>query len=111
MTELVLIPVADGVRLSIFAKPSAKTTEIRGVRDGALEIAIAAAPRDGAANEALVRFVADVFGLRARDVVLLAGTTGRRKRVELHGTNVDTVRGVLASLERFEDPFASKGGH
>jgi uncharacterized protein (TIGR00251 family) len=95
LADVSLLVVAGGVRLAIYAKPRAKVTAIRGVRDGALEIALAAPPVDGAANEELVRFLADVVGVTKRDVVLLAGASGRQKRVELRGVGVDDVRAAL----------------
>lgn len=94
-TDVSLLAVAGGVRVAIHAKPRAKATALRGVRDGALEVAIAAPPVDGAANEELVRFFADLLGLPKRDVVLLAGENGRHKRVELRGVGVDDVRAAL----------------
>lgn len=96
ITDVVLVAVTGGVRLAIFAKPGARATAIRGARDGALELALAAPPVDGAANDELVRFLAEVTGVTKRDVVLLAGESGRQKRVELRGVGVDEVRAALA---------------
>ena len=98
--EIALVAVTGGVRLAIFAKPRAKATEIRGVRDGAVEIALAAAPVDGAANEELIRFLAEVMGVPKRDVVLLAGEGGKQKRVEVRGVSIDEARAMLRSRSR-----------
>lgn len=46
---------------------------------------LAAAPVDGAANEALVALVAKAFGVAKRDVTLRAGHTARLKRLEIAG--------------------------
>jgi len=44
-----------------------------------------------------VRFLAEVLGVPRRDVVLLAGESGKRKRVEVRGVSVDTLLGAFAS--------------
>ena len=46
---------------------------------------LAAAPVDGAANAALIVLVAKAFGIPRRDVALIAGETGRLKRLRLTG--------------------------
>lgn len=72
-------------RLEIHAKPRAKKSELRGVREGALDVALAAPPVDGAANEELVRFLAEALGLPKRSVRLLRGESSRTKLVEIVG--------------------------
>ena len=44
-----------------------------------------APPEDGKANAAVVRLLADVLGLRPRDVEIVAGHTSRDKTVALTG--------------------------
>ncbi len=46
---------------------------------------IAAAPSDGAANDALVRLVAKALGVPRRDVTLASGATARLKRLHISG--------------------------
>ena len=46
---------------------------------------IAAPPVDGAANAALVALVAKAFGVPKRDVTIVAGETGRLKRLAIAG--------------------------
>lgn len=74
---------AGGFVLQIAAQPNARTTEVVGVHDGALKIKVASPPVDGAANEALVAFLASTLGLKQRDIRLVRGESGRRKTVEL----------------------------
>ena len=64
-------------------QPGAKRTEIAGSHGDALKIRLAAPPVDGRANEALLAFLAEAFGVPARQVTLLSGATGRRKRVRI----------------------------
>jgi uncharacterized protein (TIGR00251 family) len=50
-----------------------------------LKIKVAAPPVEGAANEELVRFLAQALGLKRRDVEIVAGRSARTKRVRLSG--------------------------
>jgi uncharacterized protein YggU (UPF0235/DUF167 family) len=55
------------------------------VSDGALRARVAAPPVDGAANDALVRLIADELALPRARVRLIAGASGRRKVIEIDG--------------------------
>lgn len=89
----------DGVTITVRAKPRASKSRVVGVRDGALEVAVAAAPVDGAANEELVRTLAAYFGLRAGQVSIVQGASGKNKTVCLAGSALGPVLARLAALE------------
>ena len=61
----------------------------------AVKIRLAAPPVDGAANTALVAFLAERLGLPRTSVTVVAGATGRRKRVRIAGLSLDQVLGAL----------------
>lgn len=65
--------------------PRAGRTSIAGVRGSALAIRLAAAPVDGAANEALIAFLADTFDRPRRDITIVSGHASRDKRVAIAG--------------------------
>jgi uncharacterized protein (TIGR00251 family) len=50
-----------------------------------LKVRVRAAPREGEANDALVRLLAKSLGVAPRQVTLFAGATGRIKRLEIAG--------------------------
>jgi uncharacterized protein len=86
----------DGaVELSVWAKPRAAKSRVLGVRNGQLEVAIAAPPVDGAANEELIRLLASHFGISRSQVELVAGQAGRTKRVRLRGLPEQAVRALV----------------
>jgi uncharacterized protein len=85
-----------GTRLAVWAKPRAAKSRVLGVREGALEVAIAAPPVDGAANAELRATLAKVLGLPKRDVVITSGLSGKNKIVELAGVSPEDVRAALA---------------
>ncbi len=81
-------PVQDspeGVSLFLFIQPRASRTEYAGLQGDALKFRVAAPPVDGAANEALRRFLAASFRVPLRQVMMVSGTAGRRKRVVVRG--------------------------
>jgi uncharacterized protein YggU (UPF0235/DUF167 family) len=48
-----------------------------------LEVRVAQAPADGAANEAVVELLAKALGIRRSEVAITSGATSRHKRVTL----------------------------
>jgi hypothetical protein len=48
-----------------------------------LEVRVAEAPADGAANDAVVRLLAKALGLARSEVEIVSGLTSRHKRVKL----------------------------
>ena len=75
----------SAVRFRVRLQPRASTNEIVGVHDGALRIRLHAPPVDGAANEALVAFLADRLAVARRSVRIVMGATSRTKTVEVGG--------------------------
>ena len=76
--------------LTVRLTPRAGRAALDGVRveaDGrpVLALRVAAPPVEGAANVALVAFVAEGLGLRRSDVALASGETSRIKRLRLSG--------------------------
>jgi uncharacterized protein YggU (UPF0235/DUF167 family) len=90
--DLTFAEDATGVRFAVFAKPRAKRTQVRGVREGALEISLGAAPVDGAANRALLEALAGLLGVARSDVTLLRGESSKNKFVHVRGLGADDVR-------------------
>jgi uncharacterized protein (TIGR00251 family) len=83
------LALKDGaVRFEVHAKPRAKKSKVIGERGDAVEIALAAPPVDGAANEELVRFVARVLAVRQRDIELVRGESSREKLLAVTGLTV-----------------------
>jgi uncharacterized protein YggU (UPF0235/DUF167 family) len=60
--------------------------------DGALKIAVTAAPEGGRANEAVTKLVAGALGLSSRALTIERGARSRSKVIEVHDVNGDEVR-------------------
>jgi len=50
-----------------------------------LHIRLAAAPVDGAANDALIAFLAEALDIPKRDIAIVSGERSRAKRVRVAG--------------------------
>ncbi|MBP6668034.1 MAG: DUF167 domain-containing protein [Gemmatimonadales bacterium] len=88
-------PTPAGIRLTCHVQPRASRTECAGRHGDALKIRLAAPPVDGAANEALLRFLADRLGVSRGAVTLRAGASSRRKVVEVQGVGPETAAARL----------------
>ncbi|MCL4676871.1 MAG: YggU family protein [Pararhodobacter sp.] len=90
-------PVAtDGkdVLLRVFIQPRASRNEVVGRHDDALRIRVAAPPVDGAANQALCRFLAELCRVPPSSVRIEKGESGRRKVIRIRGpVNVPPILG------------------
>jgi uncharacterized protein len=78
-------PSADGVSVLIRVKPRASKSRILGVREGYLEVSLAAAPVDGKANEVLCRLLAETFGIGVRAIRIVRGEHAPKKQVQISG--------------------------
>jgi uncharacterized protein len=74
----------DGaVVLVLHVQPGAARSEFAGMYGDALKLRLAAPPIEGKANAELIRFLADLFGVPTRNIVLLRGETSRAKTVRV----------------------------
>lgn len=89
----------DGkVLIRLHIQPKASKSRIVGFHDGCLKIAVAAPPVEGKANKAVVRFLAGIFGVPVRDVVVVSGAQSRKKLVAVHGIDASAIREVVEKV-------------
>jgi len=81
----------DGIWLSIKLQPRASANEIGEVLGNELRIKVTAPPVDSAANEALVRFLAETLDCARNRVELMRGQTSRHKTVRVRGMTAEEV--------------------
>jgi uncharacterized protein (TIGR00251 family) len=73
--------------------PRARRTEIAGRRGEAILVRLAAPPVDGAANDALIAYLADRLGLPQRRITIARGATARDKALAVDGlTSAEVAR-------------------
>lgn len=80
----------------MWAQPGASRTQLVGVGEGMLRVRLHAPAREGRANDELIRFAAELFGVQKRDVRLVKGSTGHRKVVHIEGIDLERARAVIA---------------
>ena len=78
----------DGVSLAIKLHPRASASEIGEPLGDELRVKVTAPPVDAAANEALLRLLAEELNCPRGSVELVRGRTSRHKIVKLHGVSV-----------------------
>ncbi|MBI3507053.1 MAG: DUF167 domain-containing protein [Proteobacteria bacterium] len=94
-----LTKVPDGVYLAVRVTPRSRRPGIGGLEaDGALAVAVSAAPEDGKATEAAVELLAAHFGLPKRAFVLTQGASARRKRFKIEGAPATLFDAMRARL-------------
>jgi len=69
-------------RITLRVIPRAKQNKITTESDGTLRIHITAAPVDGAANTAVIKMLAEHFGVPKTQIKIVRGDTSRTKIVE-----------------------------
>jgi len=79
----------------MYVLPGASRTALCGLHGDAVKIRLAVAAEKGAANRALLAYLADRCGVRKSAVRILRGTTSRRKTVRIEGVTERTVRQSL----------------
>jgi uncharacterized protein (TIGR00251 family) len=85
----------DGVTLAIRLQPRASRNEVGEPQGPELRIRVTAPPVDAAANEALLRLLADTLDCPRGKVALVRGHTSRHKTIKIQGL---TIEGILKKL-------------
>jgi len=97
--------VEGGVRLALRLTPRASKNGVDGVIQDAegrplLKLRLVAPPVEGAANEALIAFLAKALCLRKADVTIRSGETSRVKILHLAGDSTALLQRLDGWLAR-----------
>ena len=80
---------ATGIRLRLHVQPRASRSELAGRHGDAIKVRLTAPPVDGAANEALLRFLASQLQVPRSALSLVAGGSGRSKVVAIEAITAE----------------------
>jgi len=83
--------------ISCSVKPNARSTEIVSIDGSALELRLAAPPKNGAANKELCKFLSKVLGVASTQVSCIAGGKSRNKIVLICGLTSSKASSKLRS--------------
>ncbi len=86
----------DGLLLSVKLQPRASANEIGEALGNELRIKVTAPPVDAAANEALIKLLAQQLHCPHNRVDIVRGHTSRHKTVKLYGLKAEDVLDGLA---------------
>ena len=110
MTEALTPYAAEtgGLRLAVRLTPRASRNGLDGIVQGAdgrpmLQLRLSAPPVEGAANKALIAYLAEMLGLRKASISIRSGETARFKTLFIEGDGP-------ALIARLEDWVARTGG-
>jgi uncharacterized protein (TIGR00251 family) len=81
----------SNVRFAVRLTPRSAVERVESVVDGVLKVRVAAPAVEGAANNALIRLLADELGVARRDVRIVAGATSRQKLVVVDGVDPEAI--------------------
>jgi uncharacterized protein (TIGR00251 family) len=90
---------AGSATLSVRIQPRASKNGIVTMEGGGLKIRLTAPPVDGAANEALVKFLSGVLSIPKSRVEIVSGHTSRDKIVRIGGMDNAEAKRLLNSRE------------
>ncbi|MHC1764633.1 MAG: DUF167 domain-containing protein [Verrucomicrobiia bacterium] len=85
----------DGAYLQVKLQPRASRNEIGRAEGNELKIKVTAPPVDAAANEALIKLLAETLNCPRNVVVLVRGKTSRHKLLFLRGQTAESVAARL----------------
>ena len=82
-------------RITVRVHPRAKRTRVSGKLGNEYKLDLAAPPVDGKANQACIRFLAELAGVPSSHVRIVLGLTNRTKVIEIEGVSQDVLEGKL----------------
>ena len=85
----------EGCTFEVRVVPRSSANRVSGVYGDAIKICVTASPVRGAANKALLKFLAHQLGMKSYDIEILAGHTSRTKRIRVSGIKADIIRSSL----------------
>lgn len=85
----------DGITFRVKVIPRAQRDEIVGVEGDAVKIRLHAPPVEGRANDALVKFLADVLRVPRAQIEIVRGETSRHKVVRVRDVPPEKLKALL----------------
>lgn len=74
---------AESLQINVRIIPRASRDQVVGISQDRLKLKITAAPVDGKANDALIRYLSDLFGVAKSRIDIVRGHRGREKTVRI----------------------------
>lgn len=77
--------------MEVKVQPRSSRNQICGEVNGCLKIKLTAPPVDGEANQALLKYLADILHISKSSISIVKGDTGRQKIIDISGLDPDSL--------------------
>ncbi len=89
---------AGAARIAVRVQPGARRNALLGrLESGEWKVAVVAPPEEGRANDAVVELVAELLGVKRRQVTVARGHAARSKLIEVTGVDTEEAGRRLAA--------------
>lgn len=86
----------SGVLIDLHVQPQASRTEIVGLHGDRLKLRVKAPPIDGAANQEVIRFLAEQLSCPRQHLEIIKGQSGRQKTILARSMSLDHIQSKIA---------------
>lgn len=93
-----LTEIEDGVKFEVLVKPKSSRNAVIGFHDGALKIAVTAAPEKGKANKAVINLLSKILKLPKKSIVIESGETSPHKKISITGITSTELLWMLGEM-------------
>jgi uncharacterized protein (TIGR00251 family) len=76
------------MRIYIKVIPRSSQNKVEKISEGEYRVRLTAPPVDGKANEALIKILADYFGVAKSSILIVGGKSTQRKMVDVLGSSL-----------------------
>jgi uncharacterized protein len=90
---------ASGITFAVKVQPRAKKNTIVGELGDALKVALTAPPINGRANQACIKFLADLLNVPRSAVTVVSGESSRNKVIRVTGSTVAVLRSKFGNCK------------
>ena len=91
---------ASGIAFAVRVHPRAKKNAIIGELGEAVKVALTAPPIDGRANQACIKFFADLLDIPRSAIKIVSGQSNRNKVICVTGISAEALRNRIAESEQ-----------
>ncbi len=95
MLSALKLIIMEDIIIKVHANPKSSKNQIVGWKEDVLYIKITAPPVEGAANEAIVKFLSKELKIKKSQVSLASGDHSREKRFIIKGVTEEYIKEVL----------------
>ena len=92
----------NAITIRVKVHPRAKRNAITGIVGDAVKLSLTSPPVDGKANEACMRFFAELFGVPRAAVTIVKGETSRTKLIQIAQVPKERVEAILSEAAHLQ---------